>query len=304
MRMTLNLQNIIPRFSLEEAARLTFEAGFDASDFYLGSMIDPDCEFNGAQWRSVAEQCGSIFQNSNVPIIQTHAPFSFKGWDDRATYENFIYPTIVQSIKVSAIMGAQYVVVHPLHYWRYAGNEQEIYEKNMAFYSSLIPIAKDYGIKICVENMFQRDKLRGNYIIHDTCSRPEEFCRYIDSLNSEYIVACLDIGHIGLPSGNVDPWEFIKILGHDRLQALHIHDNDFTNDQHYIPYSGLIDWDKVTQALGQIDYSGDFTFECLIKSMFKQPSVAQYPSLLRLISETGRHLMEQIDNNRPHADKA
>lgn len=303
MRMTLNLQNLIPQFSADEAARLTFEAGFDASDYYLGPMTDRNCEFNGPQWCRLAEECGSIFQNTNVPIVQTHAPFSFKGWDDRVTYEDFIYPTIVRSIQVSAAMGAQFVVVHPLHYWRYAGNEQELFELNMSYYRSLIPVAKDHGIKICIENMFQRDKTRGNYIIHDTCSRPEEFCRYIDCLNSDHIVACLDIGHIGLPSGNVEPWEFIKIMGHDRIKALHIHDNDFTNDQHYIPYAGLIDWDKVTQALGQIDYSGDFTFECLISRMFKQPVAVQYPSLLQLIAKTGRHLMAQIDANRPKADK-
>ncbi len=299
MRMTLNLQNLIPMFSIEEAARLTFEAGFDASDYYLGPMVSEDCVFNGSHWLSAAEECRAVFKKYNVPIIQTHAPFSFKGWDDRVTLEEFIYPTIVQSIKVSAVMGAKCVVVHPLHYWRYAGNEQEIFERNMLFYRSLIPICKDFGIKVGIENMFQRDKLRGNYIICDTCGDPLEFCRYIDTLDSEYMVACLDVGHVGLPSGNLEAWDFIKILGHDRLQALHIHDNDYTNDQHLIPFAGTIDWAQVTQALGQIDYSGDFTFECLIKGMFKQPDPAIIPSILQLVAQIGRHLMEEIDANRP-----
>ena len=27
-------------------------------------------------------------------------------------------------------------------------------------------------------------------------------------------------------------------------------------------YSGKIDWNNVTKALGEIDYTGDFTYEC------------------------------------------
>lgn len=299
MRMTFNLQNLIPLFPVEEAGKLVKNAGFDASDYYLGAMRDSECVFNTDQWRHEAEQIGCVFKRIGVPIIQTHAPFSFKGWEDRQNFEEFIYPTIVRSIQVSAAMGAECVVVHPLHYWRYDGNQQEIFEKNMRFYRSLIPVCEECGIKIGIENMFQRDKLRGNYIIRDTCSDPLEFCRYIDTLDSAYIVACLDVGHVGLPSGNNEAWDFIKILGHDRLQALHIHDNDYTNDQHLIPYAGTIDWYKVTRALGQIDYSGDFTFECLIDKMFKGVQPAVYPAILKMIAQVGRDLIANVDANRP-----
>lgn len=99
MRLTLNLQNLLPMFSLETAAKLTAEAGFDATDFYLGAMTDPECVFNTDKWQDHAAECRDVFFNSETPIIQTHAPFSFKGWDDRITFEEFIYPTIVRSIQ-------------------------------------------------------------------------------------------------------------------------------------------------------------------------------------------------------------
>lgn len=299
MRMTFNLQNLIPKFSAEEAAHLVADSGFDATDYYLGSMVEHDCVFNGDQWRDNAEQVRKVFEAVCAPVVQTHAPFSFKGWEDRSILESVIYPTIVHSIRVSAVMGAECVVVHPLHYWRYAGHEQEIFERNMQFYRSLIPVCEEYGIKVGIENMFQRDKLRGNYIIRDTCSDPTEFCRYIDTLDSPYMVACLDVGHAGLPSGNPEAWEFIRILGHDRLQAIHIHDNDYTNDQHLIPYAGTIDWSKVTQALGEIDYNGNFTFECLISKSFKNTDLSAYPAIISMIAQIGRKLMAHIDTNRP-----
>ena len=298
MKLVLNLQNLLPHFSMEESAKLMADAGFNGSDYYLKDMTDPDCAFNGNGWFALAEECNRIFTTAGVPIVQAHAPFSFKGWDDPVTFEEFIYPTIVRSIQISAVMGAKCVVVHPLHYWRYDGNEQEIYLRNMDFYKSLIPVCKEYNIKVCLENMFQRDKLRGNYIVRDTCADATEFCKYIDGLDSEYMVACLDIGHIGLPHGNVEPWDFIHILGHDRLQALHIHDNDYTNDQHRVPYSGKIDWSGVTKALGEIDYSGDFTYECLFSHMTNNMPKELYPAALQFVSQVGHYLIGQVEANR------
>lgn len=304
MKLVLNLQNLLPHFSIEEAAKLIADTDFDGADYYLNDMIDPACSYNTGDWVSQAECFKSTFEAAGVPIVQTHAPFRFKGWDDPATYEEFIYPAIVRSVKISAVMGAKCVVVHPLHYWRYDGNEQEIFERNMDFYKSLIPVCKEYNIKVGIENMFQRDKLRGNYIVRDVCSDATEFCRYIDSLNSEYMVACLDVGHVGLPHGHMEAWDYIRILGHDRLQALHIHDNDYLNDQHRVPYSGKIDWNNVTKALGEIDYTGDFTYECLFKHMANELPNELYPAVLKFVSQVGRYLIDQIEVNRKPVVKA
>ncbi len=52
----------------------------------------------------------------------------------------------------------------------------------------------------------------------------------------------------------------IRALG-NRLQALHIHDNDCWHDSHQIPFSMSIDFDAVVKALKDIHYSGYFTLE-------------------------------------------
>ena len=156
---------------------------------------------------------------------------------------------------------------------------------------------KANGVKVAVENMFQRDDRRG-HIIHDTCSRAEEFIRYVDTLDSEYVVACLDVGHVGLPVQEDEAWDFVYKLGHDRLKALHIHDNDYKNDQHGLPYTGRINWDQVTKALGQIDYTGDFTYELSMTNMIGQMDPALYPSALRYIHDIGRALVKKTDEYR------
>lgn len=298
MQLVLNVNYKYDLFTAEECALMVKKAGFDAVDYGLFAMIEPTNPLNGDHWLDAAEKAKTIYQNAGVPIVQAHAPFQFKGLDQPGALKEQAYPRIVRSIEAAAAMGAKHIVVHPWHHIPYYENRQELLELNVEFYRSLIPVAKNCGIKIAVENMFQRDKLRGGYIVDSTCSRPEEFCRYIDTLNSEYIVACLDIGHTVLISGNVDPWDFIRILGRDRLKTLHVHDNDYKNDRHITPFSGSIDWYKVTEALGQIDYTGEMVYECLINNVVNKLTKNMYPTVLEHMARIGRHLIEQVEINR------
>ena len=147
--------------------------------------------------------------------------------------------------------------------------------------------AKENNIKIAIENMWQCYPNRK--IWHSTCSKPEEFIKYIDTLDSKWIVGCLDIGHCALVCE--EPDLFIEKLGH-RLKALHVHDVDGFNDSHTIPYFGVVQWDKVTKALAKIGYTGDFTFET--DTFINNPPKELVPIASKMLAETGRYLIEQI----------
>lgn len=298
MKLILNIGKEYDCFPLTQRTEMVQTAGFDGVDLGLFQMVEEDNHFNGKDRFVLAEELKSAYSKAGVPIVQTHAPFQFKQMQDPNVLKDKFYPTVVRSIEVSAALGAKCVIVHPMHHIPYYENAQELFDMNMQFYRSLIPVAKSNGIQIAVENMFQRDKVRGGYIVDSTCSRPEEFCRYIDTLDSEYIVACLDIGHTSLISGNADPWEFIRILGHERLKTLHVHDNDLKNDNHVIPFSGKIDWYQVTKALGEIDYTGDFVYECLIDRVVNKMSPEMYPETLEYMAKIGRHLIDKVEKNR------
>jgi sugar phosphate isomerase/epimerase len=60
-------------------------------------------------------------------------------------------------------------------------------------------------------------------------------------------------------SGDGAP-EMIRALG-NRLQALHIHDNDRLHDSHQIPFSMDMDFGAIVDALKEIGYSGYLTLE-------------------------------------------
>ena len=299
MNLTINSHELVTRFGLEKTAEMCKNAGFDSMDYSLGCMEKPEDIFNNEKdYLKAAEELRKSIDANGFPVTQTHTPFVYAGWKDPKTYEEFIIPSIRRSIEVSAILGAKIAVVHPLHHFVYKGHEDEIYEKNMEFYRSLIPICKEYGIKVGIENMFQRDLLRGN-ISFDTCATISDFLRYIDTLDSEYMVACLDIGHVGLPVTDERAWDFIRALGHDRLQALHVHDNDYRNDRHTLPYFGKIDWNEVTRALGEIDYQGDFTYELDGRVIVPEGmDEAFVPTQVKYIADVGKLLCSKIEESR------
>ena len=63
----------------------------------------------------------------------------------------------------------------------------------------------------------------------------------------------------------------LRILGHDRLAALHVHDNDYRRDLHNIPFEGRLRWGEIMRALKEIGYTGDFTYETTTEFMRGAP---------------------------------
>ena len=299
MNLTINVNPMLKRYDLEKTIDLYKAAGFTAMDYPLFEMIHDDCVFNGEHYREEARKIRRILDEKDFPCVQTHAPFKFQTvqWDDPVIFEEVTFPRMVRSIEISAILGAKVVVIHPIHHMTYHGHEEEIFQLNMNYYRRLIPYAAEYGIKIAVENMFQKDPLRG-YIVADTCSDVKEFTRYIDTLNSPQITACLDVAHVSLPMSDLTAADMIRELGHNRLGALHIHDNDFTRDQHVLPYLGKLDWAGITKALGEIDYQGDFTYE-VNGLLFDGCDEGFVPIATKFMGEVGKHLCSMVEAARP-----
>ena len=87
----------------------------------------------------------------------------------------------------------------------------------------------------------------------------EELNLLIDRLGAETFGVCLDVNHLmgrhaQLPS-------IVRALGR-RLIATHISDCDETDEKHWLPGRGVLDWPGFMQALREIDYAGPFTYEC------------------------------------------
>ncbi|MBE6757145.1 MAG: sugar phosphate isomerase/epimerase [Ruminococcaceae bacterium] len=273
----------------EAAVRKIAAAGFDAFDMSLFRMFeDPDrYEMNRDDYRGYVKRLRAAAEDCGIVCNQSHAPFSSSTGDPAEDERRF--GLIVRAMEIAALMGAENIVVHPLQHLRYneADNAARLEEMNMAFYRRLIPYAEEYGIHIALENMWQRATVRGNERIwHSTCSTSAEFCRYVDSLDSPWIVACLDIGHVSLVDEDIPA--FIRALGRDRLRCLHVHDTDGANDLHTLPFFGTIDYDAVCRALREIGYTGDITFEA--DNFFRKTPLTSLENNLCVMHAVGREL--------------
>ena len=230
-------------------------------------------------------------EESGIVCNQTHAPFP-SYLSDKEEYNRRIFPLLVRAIEVTGRLGGEVVIIHPAIYSGHGtGNDSLCRETNMTLYRSLLPHAKRCKVKIALENMF--NWYQGDATASPaTCSTAEEFVRYLDALDPDYFVACLDIGHSSMKNtGSHSAAEMIRALGGKRLKSLHVHDNDRISDLHTLPFTQKIDWDEVMTALKEIHYDGDFTFEA-------DSFLEQFPDELavhasRLMLEVGRYFVRK-----------
>ncbi len=277
------------KYDEKEALKIIKEAGFDAADLTLTCLEQPDCHWLSEDYKEKALALRAFSEEIGLPILQAHAPFAF-GAD--ADYEGKVLPTVVRSIEIAALAGAKKIVVHPRIRLSYFDHVEENFALNMEFYGRLASSAKEYGIQICLENMWATNKLTG-VIDHCVCSQPEEFNRYLDTLREKYgdcFAACLDLGHIVLVGQ--DPIEMIRTMG-NRITALHIHDNDYKKDLHTLPGHAKMDMVSIFKALHEIGYRGIFTLEA--DKFFKKQVPELWPLSLKYMAEVSRYYSKIIE---------
>lgn len=273
------------RFGEEDAIRMLARAGFDAYDYSQFAMLEdashpmnqPDYADYIRHLRQVADDCGIVCN-------QSHAPYP-SSWQEQEKTDA-VFQKLIRSMEAAAMLGAKVIVVHPMQHLRYLGNEDTLRKMNIDFYQSLIPYARQFGIRIATENMWQYER----HVVHSCCSRPEEFCDYIDSANSPWLVACLDVGHASLVHQDLS--EMIHKLGRNRLQALHVHDTDYIADLHTLPFMAKMDFKVITDALHDIGYEGDLTLEA--STFCDRVPDGLIPSALRFMADAARYLADCV----------
>ncbi len=253
MRISSQTHTLDDWFGMEQAVDMMVEAGYDGLDY---SMFSHDFAYLFQDgWKERAQALRARAEAKGAVFNQAHAPFG-GGYE---FYTGQIAPVLPRVFEVAAAMGVPVVVVHPVQNGRYYGHEKELFEGNLRFYRMLAPYAKDCGLRIGIENMWQNHPV-SRHIVDDVCAPPEELAAIFDELDDpDAFTVCLDIGHCAVCGR--EPDACIRCLGPDRMGALHVHDVDYVHDNHTLPGVLSIDWDAVCRALGEIGYRGDLTLE-------------------------------------------
>lgn len=253
MKLGISTFGFFDRIGVYETLKIIKNAGFDCVDFGFGKfgetfgMLDGDHVGRAVEVRKYIDELG-------LECEQTHAPYAMLyGESFDASAENYL--KIVRSMEFSAILGAEYIVVHPIVVPKESGESEWFY--NQLFYKSLETYCERFGIKIAVENMFHTDPKRNR--LQGRLNTPEELCRFIRELDSPNFVACFDVGHAALTG--LEPEDFLAGMERNLLKVIHVHDCDYQGDRHTLPYLGKINWDAVMRELKKLDYDGAMNFE-------------------------------------------
>ena len=292
MRLVTQTRYIADRLGDLECIRSLKTAGFDAIDWSFPKTIDEhSTPLFSNNWKEHALRMKAEADALGIGFAQAHAPYPSSRGEE--PFDTVIVERILRSMQVCRVLGIRNLVVHPLQHLYYPENAQYLFDANIDFYKSLMPYAEEYGVRICTENMWQYDVNR-KFIIGSVCADPDEFCAMIDQVGSPYLVGCLDVGHAALTGWNIPA--FIRKMGKNRLQALHIHDVDYLNDCHTLPFMQKLPWEDILSALAEIGYEGDFTYEA---NGFLQnvPAELTVPACT-FMAQTGRYLISRIEAHR------
>lgn len=243
----------------KETIKMLKESGFTAYDYSMfagGGKSNLGYELLLSEnYRDKAQKIRLYADSINMPCNQTHAPFPTAKKGDEE-FNKIAQAYTIRALEISGILGAKYCVVHP-----YDGTIEE----NVAMYKELIPIAKQAGVKIATENIWNcvgwgTPQFRAFPIVGST---PESFKRHMElltALDKDVFGACVDIGHSEMKDLNTSAVQMLETLG-NYVTCIHLHDVDLVHDNHQLPFICNIDYAPIIKAFKKIEYKGDITLE-------------------------------------------
>lgn len=271
-------KNIVYDINPAEGFEALQKAGFSCADFSLNTYLDNTTLYNFelntffdksdkeleeyfAPHKEGARRAGIVINQMHMPY-PNYVPNGSKKLNDYL--RNEVAP---KSMKICHFFGCTNIVIHGFKLTRQLGSEAAEWEQTELFLDSLAPMAKELGITMCIENLYEGI---AGHIVEGPCCDARKAVERIERMNEKYgaevLGFCFDTGHANLVG--IDFEDFITTLG-KHLKVLHIHDNDGVGDLHQIPFTftktrentSSTDWEGFVRGLKNIHYDGVLNFE-------------------------------------------
>lgn len=219
----------------------------DADKFKLAKK----CGYEGIEGNPMADldaakELGKLARDAGTPIHSIvyggwGAPFSDP--DPKVIEKGLAgMETALRSAKA---LGASAVLLVPAIVKEDVGYG-DAYKRSQEHIRKLLPLAKELGVIIAVENVWNKFLLS-----------PLEFARYVDEFESPWLKAYFDVGNVIL-FGYSQDW--IRTLG-KRIVKIHLKDFKRQGYQWTNLLDGDVNWPEVRKALEEIQYDGFLTPE-------------------------------------------
>ena len=220
--------NLAPR----DRMRAIKEAGFSGVMLLWADYFDKDYKLFPEYAR-----------NAGLNIDNAHAPYQNANflWEDTIRGKE-AYQEIIACLEDCAAYNIPTLIMHPENK---TGTETvglpHDFSIGIERIKRIVETAERLNLNIAMENM----------------SRPEYLEHIFKNIKSQRLGFCFDSGHCNVFTPNVD---FLALYG-DKLMALHLHDNDGSEDWHALPFTGNIKWSDIAAKLKKLSYEGAIALE-------------------------------------------
>lgn len=206
---------------------------------------------DGPLWDAIDEQIAKM--SRILPKYEVGYSIHPPAWDTSLTSENRTireasFLEYKKAIQFAHMIEAEHVVIHPGFCVSPVFDKAIARKRAREAINQLCEIAKPLGVKLAVENV----GYKGSSIFTE-----DEFVYFLDDID-ETAGFLLDTGHAYLNS-----WDIPKLIRriHNRLLAIHLHDNGGEKDEHMPIREGTMEWEQIFDVLKELQPSCQFILE-------------------------------------------
>lgn len=204
-------------------------------------------------WKYTQQEQVDLCKKLGLNIIFAHLGYQNVGeiWKENETGEKLV-ERFRKDIKDCKTNGIKMVVMHLT-----SGDEVPTYgETGLRRIKEIVDYAEELGVKVAFENLRVKGTLE--YIIKN--------------INNDNVGICYDAGHCHAYFDDEFSYELFK----DKIFAVHLHDNDQSDDLHLLPFDGTINWRYVMDQLKQCNYQGPITMELCYRYHYLDMSLEEF----------------------------
>lgn len=187
----------------------------------------------------IAFNIGRILAETGLECYQTHLPYSYTSAE--IPDEEFDFQ-VYDALEISGKIGAKWCVHHPKTAKNDGFSPEKAFIYNQEPIKRYIEAADYYKTAIALENSPTHKPYEPVYT-----SDYKDLIKLCDSFGGKAGI-CWDFGHANM--GDYVHEDAIKEIG-ERIKCVHIHNNFKKADEHLLPDTGNIEWEKVMRAFAQ-----------------------------------------------------
>ncbi len=203
------------------------------------------------QWYNKQQQVSQQEQLDYCKNLNLQIPFVHLGyknintlWEQDSSEADSLVESYINDLNICSQNGIKMVVMH-------------LTSKTTA------PMYNPIGVKRFQKIIDHAEKLNMRIAFENT-----KIWGYLEFLFSyiknENVGICFDIGHCHCHFDDNFSWDLFK----NKIFALHLHDNDKSDDQHLLPFDGTINWEHFMKKLKEANYLGDIILESIYSDKY------------------------------------